>query len=68
MNDKLLVEKLSAYVNAAADLAEALKTDIKINNAVISNDTILILNRLIISSHEVADLTNALQPNKVRLN
>jgi transketolase len=68
MNEKLLLEKLSAYVNASADLAESVRDDIKHNNGVITDETVLALNQLIISSHEVAAITNALQPNKVRLN
>jgi hypothetical protein len=68
MTNKLLVEKLSAYVNAAADLAESVRIDIKHNNGVIENETVLALNRFIVASNEVAEITNALQPNKIRMN
>jgi hypothetical protein len=48
---------LKNYADTAADLAENVKRNIA-HNGVIDNKTVLALNRFIIATHSVSDLTS----------
>lgn len=56
-NAKKVIQK---YINAAADLAEAVKHDI-VHEGVITDDTVNKLNKFYIAANEVSDLLTELE-------
>lgn len=58
---------LSEYVDAASDLAEHVKRNIKKNN-VIDTKTIVALNKFIIAANQIDFLTDKLTASKLKLN
>lgn len=64
--DKLAL-LLTDYINAATDLAENVKRNIKKKN-VIDNETVLALNNFIIAANSIAFLEDKLTASKMKLN
>jgi len=54
------------YVNAVADLGDSLKKDI-IKDGMISDNTILALNKLVIISNEIIDVTDEIRDPKQKV-
>lgn len=57
---------LLEYVNAAADLAECVKQNVR-KGGKITNETVIALNNFIIASNEIKYLTIALEKNNLKL-
>lgn len=58
---------LAIYVNRAADLADAVKSDIQ-KKGYITDKTVIALNGFIIAANNIADLTTALNQINMSLN
>lgn len=58
---------LAEYINAAADLAESVKRNIKKDNK-IDDKTVLILNEFMIVSNKIAFLTDKITTSNTKLN
>lgn len=58
---------LSEFVNRAADLAEAVKKNVK-KDMTITTETVIALNEFIIAANAAAYLTDQLNTNNMKLN
>lgn len=61
---KITKNSLAKYVNAASDLAEAVKRDIT-KDGYVSEKTVLALNAFIIAGNEIADFTTEINSDKL---
>lgn len=61
-------ELFAVYVNAAADLAENVKRNIKYDDAILDDGTVLALNNFIKAAQAIKYLTDELNKDKVSIN
>lgn len=62
------IKELANYVDAAANLAALVESDLLNNDGILTKETILALNEFVFAQHAIADVTNALQKEIIKLN
>lgn len=67
MSSRKTAKALARYVNAASDLAEAVKRNI-VHGSMIDDKTVVVLNEFIIAANEIKDMTDELNNKVIKYN